>query len=86
MPDETAFIRSKVEGVKFENTGEEILIRFDTEDRINAYELNVLWDEFMFWTKAIRGPKRSSPGPASPQSSPDTAEDSILRLPPHSWS
>jgi hypothetical protein len=77
MPEEKAFIRSKVEGVRFEDTGDEILIRFDTEERINSYELNLVWEEFMFWTKAIRSPKRSSPRPAPAQTRPDLAGDFI---------
>jgi len=55
-------IKSTVEGVKFENTGSEIVIRFDREERIDAPELNLLWDEFMFWTKAISGSKTGGTG------------------------
>jgi hypothetical protein len=53
MPDPVAIIKSTVQGVKFENTGEEILIRFERQERIEAHELNLVWDELMYWTRAV---------------------------------
>jgi hypothetical protein len=64
MSDEVVLIKSRVQGVKFENTGKEIIIRFDGAERIDANELNLIWDEFMFWTKVVTNPKRDSPVPA----------------------
>jgi hypothetical protein len=62
MQDEKLLIKSTVEGVKFENTGSEIVIRFDTQERIDSRELNLVWDEFMFWTKALSGSKCNGTG------------------------
>jgi hypothetical protein len=80
MPDKKASMKSKVEGVVYEDTGEEILIRFDTEKRLDAYELSLVWEEFMFWTKSIPGQNKSNPGAASPQPCPHTAGDFILHV------
>jgi hypothetical protein len=72
MQDEKASMKSKVAGVGFEDTGEEIIIRFDTEERLDAHELSLVWDEFMFWTKSISCGRKSNPWPASPQIFPAT--------------
>jgi hypothetical protein len=80
MPDEKVSMKSKMDGVRYEDTGEDIVIRFDTEERLNAHELNLVWEEFMFWTRSIPRQKNSKSGPASAQPCPHTTGDFVLQL------
>lgn len=72
MQDEKTSVRSKVKGVRFEDTGEDIMIRFDTEERLEVHELSLVWDEFMFWTKTISCIRKGNPCAASLQTFPAT--------------